>query len=355
MVRMVVGVTSGVWVMISVTVDAGLLIAGVATGSEAEGVLPVGALAGTATESAGTLTGSEAEGALTGSEGEGALTGIEDRIAPTGSEGVSIGSARALGAFVGALTGSEGAPTAGGPTGRDGAAAEGTATEGALGDGTAMEGVPTAGWLSDRAAMEGAATEGVLIAGRLTGSEGSPLIGSASTGALAGAPTAGMLIGGMIAGSPEGMGTGRLVARALIDTPRAIDGTLNDGTRGRAMGRLGAATGILIAGPPMDGLANFGAPTSGLTEGTPTPLTGSEGKTGRLESPGRNSSTNSEDDNSRESGELRGEHVHIETDFDPTEFSEAHKEVATRSSRLNGACKYSVVLIRTNSRLGWAR
>ncbi len=287
MVRMVVGVTSGVWVMISVTVDAGLLIAGVESGSEAEGVLPVGALAegmlvGTATESAGTLTGSEAEGALTGSEGEGALTGIEDRIAPTGSEGVSIGSARALGAFVGALTGSEGAPTAGGPTGRDGAAAEGTATEGALGDGTAMEGVPTAGWLSDRAAMEGAATEGVLIAGRLTGSEGSPLVGSASTGALAGAPTAGMLIGGMTAGTPEGMGTGRLVARALIDTPRAIDGTLNDGTKGRATGRLGAATGILIAGTPMDVLAD-GAPTGGLTEGALTPLTGSEGIAGTSE------------------------------------------------------------------------
>ncbi|RDX41483.1 hypothetical protein OH76DRAFT_213933 [Lentinus brumalis] len=156
--------------------------------------------------------------------------------------------------------------------------------------------------------MEGAAIEGVLIVGRLTGSEGTPLVGSASTGALMGALAAG--IEGAAMGSPEGMVTGRLIAGASADRPRGIDGTLTDGAltgrlEGALTGRLeGAATGRLIAGSPLDGMTD-GAPTSGLTEGAPTPLTGSEGIAG---TPERNNSTNSEDDNSRKGGELRGEH-----------------------------------------------
>ncbi len=258
-VRMDVGVTGSIWVM---------LAAGVETGRVIEGMWPMGA-----------LTGSEIDGALTGSEGESALSG---------SEGAPIGSAGTLGA----LTGSEGAAARGESTGSGGALTAGALTGrvGTAADGTPSDGAPTAGWLSDRAAMEGAAIEGVLMAGTLTGSEGSPspLVGSASTGAPTGALTAGIEgaamgspagIEGAAMGSPEGMVTGR--PAASIDRLTAIVGMLTGiPTDGMTDGML--TGGRLIAGRPLDGMTD-GAPTSGLTEGALTPLTGSEGIAGTPE------------------------------------------------------------------------
>ncbi|KAI0708213.1 hypothetical protein C8T65DRAFT_650433 [Cerioporus squamosus] len=248
--KMVVGVTGSDFGINA----AGLLASGAETGGEAEGI----------------------EGSLTGTEG---------------NDGALAAGRGALGAWDGRLTGSGGGPL-GALTGGEGLGMSAGALTGSDGEGRLEEALAAA-WVTVYPTFRQGTTIKLLPEdGILTGSEPVPtgaLTGSAGEGALTGGTSYAVQTGTWLSTLDAVRSEGAVIEGvSLTGTPEGAPA--NRTGAGALTGRLltdGAPTGALIDGVIAGALpVTDGRLTGTLTEGACTPLTGSEGATGRFVEPG---------------------------------------------------------------------